>query len=369
MKVHLFRSDDLDGVVFQSLIDRSNAPLRHIEIVNGRLDPEDVSAIIADTLEEPARLWLTWEGVEQVIEIIRERTGIPEQEEVVLLTPTINDVNFFVFLLGGNNTYIHTADWKRFTHADMDVAVAYILARNILTRGMHDFAEERLNALHRKPRGCIMDFCLDKSDVQLMMRTADACPECMKRIGERIKSGHLNIEVVKDCFRLMERTRADLLYVRQFPWTEEPARIRIEGMLQHIDLVGQGKRFKLPPMQRALYLTFLECLNGIPLSHLPDPEHLSRLTAFYSAFAPSGTRQSQAEVARELAEDVDGKLRQTLSKIRRVFRDELGEEEANHYTIEGDAEGIFRIALDRRYVTWTDRHDRPMGYLDCTDPN
>ena len=188
---------------------------------------------------------------------------------------------------------------------------------------------------------------------------------CMKRIGERIESGHLNAEVAKDCFRLMERTRSDLLYVRQFPWTEEPASIRIEGMLQHIDLVGQGRRFKLPPMQRALYLTFLECLNGIPLSHLPDPKHLSRLTAFYSAIAPSGTRQSQAEVVRELAEDVDGKLRQTLSKIRRVFRNELGEEAANQYTIEGDAAGVFGIALDRKYVTWTDRQDRTKGYLDC----
>ena len=365
MNIHLFRTDDVDGDAFQSLIERSNAPLRHMTILPGDLDPGDVSAIVGDNLEAPERRWLTWGGTEQVLETIRERTGIPSQDEVVLLTPTMNDVNFFVFLMGWNNTYIHTADWQHYTHVEMDVAVAYILARNTLTRGMYDYADERHEALHRKSRGCIMDFCENKSDVELMMRTADACPKCMRRIGQRIKEGHLQGAVAKDCFNLMERSRADLLYFHQFPWTEEPVRLRIEGMLQHIDLVGLGKRVKLPPMQRALYLTFLESPGGIPLSHLPDPEHLSRLTAFYSAISNAGTRQSQAEVVRELAEDVDGKLRQTLSKIRRVFRNELGEEAANQYTIEGDAAGVFGIALDRKYVTWTDRQDRTKGYLDC----
>jgi hypothetical protein len=89
------------------------------------------------------------------------------------------------------------------------------------------------------------------------------------------------------------------------------------------------------------------------------------LTAFYSAISNAGTRQSQAEITRELAENIDGKLRQTLSKIRGEFRKVLGEGEAELYTIEGDDEGRFRIALDRNYVTWTDRQDRTKGYLDC----
>lgn len=74
--------------------------------------------------------------------------------------------------------------------------------------------------------------------------------------------------------------------------------------------------------------------------------------------------QSQGQISPEISlRDVDGKLRQTLSKIRGEFRKVLGEGETELYTIEGDAEGVIRIALDRKYVTWTDRKDRTKGYL------
>lgn len=333
-----------------------------MEFLKGQLDPEDISAIVGDHLEPPNRAALGPQGIDTVIEEIRRRTSIPHEQEVVLLTPTPNKINFFALLLDRNNTYIHTANWETYIHAEFDAPVAYILGRNILMRGMYDSAEEGLNNLHRTPRGCISDFCFEKHQIQLLMRTADACPDCMKTISNRIEGGYMKSAVARDCFNLLERTRTDLLYVKQFAWNEEPNRIRIEGLLQQIDLVGEGKRFKLSPIQRALYLTFLECPEGFPLTHLPDEKHISRLRDHYLPLAKTDDIEEQMSVVANLATDDDTR-RQHLSKIRAAFRDILGKEKAPLYTIERDEEGTYKIALDRKYVIWLDRQDRPKGYM------
>ena len=63
--------------------------------------------------------------------------------------------------------------------------------------------------------------------------------------------------------------------------------------------------------------------------------------------------------------DVDGKLQQHLSRIRRAFREALGKEEAKLYYIQGKPAEGYAIALPREHVKWTDRDKRPVM---CSHP-
>ena len=111
----------------------------------------------------------------------------------------------------------------------------------------------------------------------------------------------------------------------------------------------------LSPIQRALYHFFLKHPEGVRLVDLRDAHHVAELTRLYEVVATKGNRLEQAETIRAVAEDVEGKMQQHLSRIRRGFRKALGFREAELYTIEGVPAESYRISLDRQYVLWTDR--------------
>ena len=70
------------------------------------------------------------------------------------------------------------------------------------------------------------------------------------------KSGHLDANVVVDCFRLMDLVRRDLMFRRRWRLDFEPGRLTVSGYAQQLDL--PGCRVHLSPIQRALVPFFPE---------------------------------------------------------------------------------------------------------------
>ena len=73
-----------------------------------------------------------------------------------------------------------------------------------------------------------------------------------------------------------------------------------------------------------LYHFFLKHPEGVRLVDLRDAHHVAELTQLYQVVATKGNRQEQATPSGAVAEDVEGKLQQHLSRIRRAFRQGLG---------------------------------------------
>lgn len=311
---------------------------------------QTVSGLVRSRCDEEGTL--STRAIFEVIAEIRKRADLAEDAVIVLLTRMRHDGNWFS-LGEGNSHYIHADDWNLFTATSFRLPVTYLLASNIIMRGMYDTLAEVAYRAHEQARGCIMDKCMDKPDISLKMRTADACPECMARIRSRIRDGHLDANVVIDCFRLMDRVRRDLMYRRRWRLDPDPGRLRISGYAQQVDLPGQ--RVHLSPIQRALYQFYLLHPEGVRLVDLRDADHLEKLTQLYLPMATTGTISVQEETIRKVAEDEDGKLQQHLSRIRGSFRKLLGLDEAALYTIEGTPGEPFAIRLPREFVLWTDR--------------
>ena len=302
---------------------------------------------------------LETEAIFEVIAEIRKRADLAPDTVIVLLSRTRHAGNWFS-IGQGNSHYMHADDWNLFTATSFRLPVTFLLASNIIMRGMYDTLDEMSYRMHDEARGCIMDLCMDKQDISLKMRTADACPECMARIRSRIKLGHLDPNVVIDCFRVMDRVRRDLMFRRRWRLDPEPGRLTISGYAQQVDL--PGRRVSMSPIQRALYQFFLLHPEGVRLVDLRDAHHVDTLARLYQVMANKGTLAEQAARMRAVAEDEDGKLQQHLSKIRRSFREVLGFREAGLYTVEGDAGEPYRIRLYRQFVLWTDRDGQK---VDC----
>ncbi len=362
MEVYIYRTSEVNRDSFASLLEGANGPLRHLRFTEGPiLGVEHVSELVRSRCSAEGSL--STEAIFESIAEIRKRADLSEDTVIVLLSRMRHEGNWFS--LGEKNShYMHADDWKLFTATSFRLPVTFLLASNIIMRGMYDSLQDIAYRAHKEPRGCIMDLCMDKPDISLKMRTADACPECMGRIRSRIREGYLDANVVIDCFRLMDLVRRDLMYRRRWRLDPEPGRLRISGYAQQIDLPGQ--RVSLSPIQRALYQFFLLHPEGVRLVDLPDAHHVESLVRLYQPIATIGNLQEQAETMRGVVEDGGGKLQQHLSRIRRAFRQVLGFRDAEEYFIHGRPAEPYGIALDRQFVLWTDR----TGHIvDCGNPD
>ena len=351
MEVFIYRTQDVEEDSFAALLEGANGPLRHLRFSEG---PVVSLEAVTDVVRASANAGgsIETDAIFECIAQIRKRADLHPDAVVVLLSRMRHAGNWFS-LGKGNSHFIHADDWNLFTATSFRLPVTFLLASNTIMRGMYDTLPELERQAHLEARGCIMDLCMEKKDISLKMRTADACPECMERIRSRIQAGHLDAKVVVDCFRLMDLVRRDLMYRRRWRLDLEPGRLKVSGYAQQLDL--PGCRVHLSPIQRALYQFFLKHPEGVRLVDLRDAHHVAELTRLYEVVATKGNRLEQAETIRAVAEDVEGKMQQHLSRIRRGFRKALGFREAGLYTINGVPAEAYGIELDRQYVLWTDR--------------
>ena len=163
-----------------------------------------------------------------VIKEIRKRADLAPDTVIVLLSRVRHAGNWFS-IGEGNSHYMHADDWNLFMATSFRLPVTFLLASNIIMRGMYDTLEELTYRAHSDARGCIMDLCGHKQEISLKLRTADACPECMARIRSRIRSrADLDANVAVDCFRVMDRVRRDLMF--QAPVAAGPRAGPVDGV-------------------------------------------------------------------------------------------------------------------------------------------
>ena len=109
---------------------------------------------------------------------------------------------------------------------------------------------------------------------------------------------------------------------------------------------------KMPSLSKALYIFFLLHEEGISLNYLNDfkPE----LYRIYSQISTYGDEMLLHRAVDNLTDFVGNTLNTTLSRIKKAFRDILGDEAAN-YLIQGEKGGRKIVHLDRSLVVFEDR--------------
>ena len=109
---------------------------------------------------------------------------------------------------------------------------------------------------------------------------------------------------------------------------------------------------KMPALCKALYIFFLFHEEGLSLNYLND--HKPELYHIYRRISTYGDEQLLRTAIDNLTNFIGSTMNANLSRIRKAFRDILGDE-ANLYLIKGEKGGRKIIHLDRRLVVFEDR--------------
>jgi hypothetical protein len=270
---------------------------------------------------------------------------------VILLTEHANHENWFVGYdpnLKGNY-FIHTDGWDHFTSGDPRYPVCYHIASTLLKHAMFDNPEEMGNYMHYQSKGCMMDFCQNKSEVMLKLRTADVCPECQNLIRAK-QITHMQLRYT---FDVMEDIRRQLLFKDRYDLLRQATPMLIKGRAQKIVLPEMGMlQIGLSPTERAVYLLFLNHPEGIRLAEMG--EYKAELRGILNKVSPSDSRETIEGQLENLCEYNSNSLSEKMSRIKRKFDDKLGSAMAEHYYIKGPNGGIKKIDLDRNYLQFED---------------
>lgn len=293
----------------------------------------------------------SWDELFALCKRYRKKKKIPLEDHVILFTEYDNEMNWFGSMEeNANNYFIQTSHWNHFFGNDQDVRfpLAYEVAAWILRRNMFANTTEVHNGLHLAPVGCMNDFCEDKKQVILKMRTGDVCAPCI----HQIKKKDVSPTLVNQVFSIFDNIRKYMTWKERASFLRQPSRLEIQGLLKRIYLSDAGNlEVKLNPTERALYLLFLNHQEGILLSHISD--HKIQLLEYYSQFSRQDNQAAIEKSIDHLLNPLDNNMNIALSRIRSKFKDVVGDELYDYYSIEGERGEKFRIKLEREYITFS----------------
>lgn len=282
---------------------------------------------------------------------IRQRVkyDLDEEDFVVLLTDVSNDKNWFSGIDESmRNIFVHTSNWFHYFGSNVDerFPIAYEVVAWLMRASMFPIRGAIMAGMHQQAKGCVMDFCKDKKEIVLKMRTADVCEDCLTTLAK----GSITRPHLQQLFETMDGIRSHLMFRKRSSFFNRPSRIEIRGHSHRIFLTDLGDlEVKLNPKEKTLFLFYLGINTGVTLPELRD--HQVQLGALYRRFSTSSEPLEINMALERLISPLESNQQQVLSRIRRKFRDLVGRHMAEFYTIEV-VQGLYRIALDRSYVTW-----------------
>ena len=310
-----------------------------------------ISSEMARFIEAPEKLTrLKWDDIFDRCKSFRLKNDISEFEFVILLTDKGNEYNWFAASnpKGGRDGFVQTSGLGFYLPGLSRASIVYLITTHILRHLMFTNIREMSEGVHQKSVGCMNDFCGNKSELILKIRTADLCSDCVKRLEDK----QVDPLLANQVFEIMEATRSEILFRDRYSLLKKPSRMSITGpnfTIRFPDLANI--ELKLDKIEKTIYLFFLGKPSGVKLNMLD--EHREELTELYLKVSPTSTRDTAAKRINERTDNTNTqKISETISKIRRKINDLLGNEMAEHYVIAGANGELKKIGVDRNLISF-----------------
>ncbi|MEO8765615.1 MAG: hypothetical protein ABI416_15050 [Ginsengibacter sp.] len=275
----------------------------------------------------------------------REENIIAKDDMVLLLTNTANEHNWFCALNPAHpaDGFVHTDDWEHYVNASAAFPVAYLVASLVLQKHMFPDLNEFHKVIHQTAIGCINDFCENKKEIALKMLTGYICPGCMHLLEQNLN--RIAIQQVLDIF---EGVRRRLLFHQDLKKEVRLSKLKITNQNKIILCDYGNMEIKLRPLEKTLYLFFLQHPGGVMLHDLVD--HKDELRAIYSKISTSGLLAEIENRVNGLVDVTSNSTSEKISKIKAAFKTTIGKELSKHYIIKGENRCRKSISLDRGLV-------------------
>ncbi len=376
MNIHLLRSPELKSETYWNvfnLLEPFNGPMKFIAC-------ED--AIIYSNAQDESRIWdqkedfeklksipkanriysiseasisfpykekvKTWDQLFAECDSYRKLKNLPDEDLVVLLTDVGNELNWF----GGisesmNNYFVQTSNWEYFFGDSIDIRfpIAYEVIIWVMRNKMFENREALSEGVHLESIGCIMDFCQEKSQIILKMRTADICDSCMKKFIDR----DIPTLYSRQFFDILDGIRNSMTFRGRATLLKQPSRIEIRGHTKKIFFTDLGGlELALNPKEKAIYFLFLNFEEGIRISHLSD--YRNDLEQLYRQFSNLSERELIDRAIDVLINPLENDINVVLSRINRKIKNAVGDSLYDFYCIKGERGEKKTISIDRELV-------------------
>jgi hypothetical protein len=378
MTIHLFKSDDVDNQLFSQVFDLLESvpgpiTFKHNERFSMELDDlklkkkvvhtkgqfEKANDKIMYSMEKSSAKMVyrdlqfphiqevaTWEQLFSKTQAYRKKHQIPESELVILLTNTANENNWFATLDPRTpiNGFIHCDNWNYFIPCPTEFPIAYEVVALSLRRNLYQFPDELMNLVHQHPRGCLNDFCENKRDIILKLRTGDICPDCLSSLSKfQIPQTEINHGL-----DLFARFRERMLFAQNAQRNKSVSPLYINKRHQIFLPEYENIEIKFTPLEKTLYFLFLQYSEVILMSYLF--EHRQELTDIYTEIYSRGTLKEMERSIQDLSNATKNSASEKISSIKRKFIEKIGKDLAEPYIIKGPNAEARKIHLDRQLL-------------------
>jgi len=329
MKATLFRGEDVNPETFEAVLQLLQA-IPGMNVFVGQGDP----------LPLPDKRVLPWSDLFEICQTARRKNEVEADNFVFVLTEKPNENNFFGYLdpQHPRNGFIHAGDWERFIHCPTELPVAYHILALMVQKQMVESEAELAHILHKEPVGCVNDFCQNKREVILKMRTADICPHCMEPLAKKLSPPEMN-----HVFELLESLRIKMLFTQNMRQHIEPSPLVVTHENNLVIPAYGNLEIRMTPLEKTLYLLFMRHPEGIHLTSLV--EHKSELQEIYANISSLGSLEEMRQSIDDLCNALHNSASEKLSKIKGHFEKALGKELAKHYYIQGKRGERKRIGM------------------------
>jgi hypothetical protein len=289
-----------------------------------------------------------WETLFAKCNNYRLRRGINNDEFVILLTEISNDKNWFASLDEKMpfNGFIHTADWNHFIKCQDEFPIAYEVIALVLQKHIFNDYNELRTSVHIDPIGCVSDMCLEKKDIKLKLRTADICADCMNKLKAK-----LSFAEIHQALNIMESLRVKMLFSQNFKQNVPLSKLVIDER-KKIFLPDFGNiEIKLRPLEKTLYLFYLNHPEGVGLSFLRGKRE--ELYEIYTSLSSIGNLQEMKNRIDEMTNITSNSAAEKISKIKKAFVKAIGEELAKNYYIQGGNGEVKKVNFGRELLIFS----------------
>ena len=350
MNVHIIRDEHCPLAVYQNVFEKLSKSFGVIHFIKSKDDnlvADDTDDMFDEREREPINKYhfLSFSQLYDICENYRKKHNIDKNDHVFLLSGANNYQNWFSNMdHERNNYFVQVTEWELFFGTEIEVSflLCYKVMAWLLKRNMFSSEKEVMGAVHHKPIGCMMDFCEEKKDITLKIRTADLCPKCLNII----KSKDVPLNFLNQVFSLWEEIRKNIAFRERAEFLNKMGRMIINPSKKTLFFPDYGDILvKLQPKEMAFYQLFISEPNGINLNSLRD--HANTLKHYYFII----TGNDDIAATENIYAIHDNVASQLISRIKKKLVDNLGETLAYYYIIERIMNEPHKILINREYVT------------------
>ncbi len=290
---------------------------------------------------------LSWHDIFRKCKEFRIQNDVGNDEYVILLTEYSNENNWFAAGNpdGSNDIFVQTDNWDYFLGSDQRFPVTYQIVTGVLKRILFTDYDDLQSHWHETPRGCMLDFCKNKMQIALKLRTGDICQDCLKLLSER----NIDTGIISQVFAVMDSISSQMKYKERFVITQCPPEMHITGRNKKITFPELGDlEIRLTPLEKTVYLFFLNHSEGVELTSVQD--YRGEILDIYSGISNADDVETIQLRIDDLVNPLSNSLSEKMARIKRKFGDALGVEMAKQFVISGENAGKRIVSLEREKI-------------------